>query len=84
MASYPNNGTWTKRKGAQDTNSSTQVIDRAAGTLRIGFINTEGVKNKFQCKDFLDLLKANEVFGIGESWAGSEKCEIRAYCGVKK
>jgi hypothetical protein len=84
LACYPNSDTWTKRKGAQDTNSSTQGIDRAAGTLRIGFINTEGVKNKFQCKDFLDLLKANEVFGIAESWAGSEKCEIRVYRDVKK
>ena len=52
-------------------------MDGAAGTLRIGFINIEGLKNKFQHKDFLDLLKINDVFGIAESWAGLEKYEIR-------
>jgi hypothetical protein len=57
---------------------------RAAGTLSTGFINIEGLKNKFQRKDFSDLLKVNEVFGITESWSQSEKYEIRGYRDVNR
>jgi hypothetical protein len=41
--------------------------------LRKGFINIERLKSKFQHRDFLYLLKVNNVFGIAESWAGLEK-----------
>jgi hypothetical protein len=75
----PKDDASTKRKGARDVNSSTYSTDRVAGTLKIGFINTEGLKNKSQRKVFLDLLKVNEVFGIAESWAGSGKYKISGY-----
>jgi hypothetical protein len=38
-----------------------------AGTWRVGFIDTEGLKSKLQNRYFLDLLGKNEMMGLAES-----------------
>jgi hypothetical protein len=50
-----------------------------AGILRVGFINTEGLKSKSQNKNCRGLLEQNKIPGTAESWKGVEKCEIRGY-----
>jgi hypothetical protein len=65
-----------KRKATRVVNSATEGFDMAAGISRIGFINIEGLKSKFQSRDFFDLLKVTDVVGIAESWARLEKYEI--------
>jgi hypothetical protein len=50
-------------------------MSSVAGSLKVGFINIEGLKRKIN-KDFLDLLKTNYIFGLAESWAGFETYNI--------
>jgi hypothetical protein len=55
-----------------------------AGPPRIGFVNTEGLKNKLGNNDFLALPAAHDIFGIPESWTGFEKLDVRGHtCYVK-
>jgi hypothetical protein len=44
-----------------------------AGTLKIGFFNIEGLRNKLGDTDFLNLLGSQEIRGIVESWAVLER-----------
>jgi hypothetical protein len=53
-------------------------MSSVAGSLKVGFINIEGLKRKINNKDFLDLLKAN-VFGLAESWARFETYNMEGY-----
>jgi hypothetical protein len=41
-------------------------LKRAAGTLIVGFINTEVLKYKLHNRYFLDLLGQNEIESCGE------------------
>jgi hypothetical protein len=50
-----------------------------AGVLKIGFLNIEGLRNKLGTTDFLDLLRAQDILGIAESWAGLETYNISGY-----
>jgi hypothetical protein len=43
-----------------------------AGLLKMGFLNIEGLRSKLGSSDFLNLLRAHDIFGIAESWAGLE------------
>jgi hypothetical protein len=72
------------KKNTFSTNENLSAHQILHNANQIGFIHTQGLKNKFQHKEFLDLLKVNYVFGIVESWAGSEKYEISGYQSVNR
>jgi hypothetical protein len=59
-------------------------MSSVAGSCKVGFINIEGLKRKINNNDFLDLLKTNDVFGLVESWAGFEVCNIKGYTSYIK
>jgi hypothetical protein len=59
-------------------------MSSVAGSLEIGLKNIEGLKRKINNKDFLDLLKANDIFGLAESWARFETCNIKGYTSYIK
>jgi hypothetical protein len=54
------------------------------GVLKIGFLNIEGLRNKLGTTDFLDLLRAQDILGIAESWAGLETYNISGYTSYFK
>jgi hypothetical protein len=48
-----------------------------AGVLKIGFLNIEVLHNKLGTTEFLDLLRAQDILGTAESWAGLETYNIK-------
>jgi len=66
-------------KGIKDRSRITQELKWVAGILRVGFINTEGLKSKSQNRNCSGLLEQNKMLGTAESWIVLEKCEIRGY-----
>jgi hypothetical protein len=55
-----------------------------AGVLKIGYLNIEGPHSKLGTTDFLDLLRAQNIFAIAESWAGLEPYNISGYTSYFK
>ena len=42
-------------------------------TLKIGMLNCQGIKGKFQTPEFLNMIKSEDILGVCETWLGKKE-----------
>ena len=42
-------------------------------TLKVGMLNCQGIKGKFETPEFQNLVKSHDIFGVCETWLGKKE-----------